>query len=354
MINRCVARTESRASSSSRLFFGRPTCVSFTSLVCETHCSHWRYTIGKYEPLRDHLVSRPKRDPVTMSFAEVEAIVGSLPLSARAGYAWWMNTTEAGAKAWTTAGWSVRSVDLSSESVVFVHKRSLWRGWSKRHQIIVGVFVAVVATLIAALIIGVISRIDTPGNSAAAIATQVSRCIHDHGMSGASVGPIKPPKDTYVPFSQANQGQDIGWKIGTHPYGGGPIPVTLYEACSWPAPPGADPTGYSRILVSTVPGDPQYGGISDPTSYADVLDTSCRKVRIIYVGGEMSESYSNTVTVSRGQIMIADPGTLDPRKPTPKSVDFWARSMNYYVTPGETVVLHAGLPGRILSISCIS
>jgi hypothetical protein len=291
-----------------------------------------------------------------MSFAEVEALVGSLPLSAKARDAWWTSTTGAEAKAWTTAGWSVRSVDFSSESVVFVHKRSPWRGWSKRHQIVVGVFIAVVATLIAASIIGAINRIDTPENSAAAIARQVSSCIHDHGMSGASVGPIKPPKGTYVPFSQANQGQDIGWRIGTHPYGGGPIPVSLYEACSWPAPPGADPTGYSRILVSTVPGDSQYRGVSDPTSYADVLDTSCSKVRITYVGGEMSESYSNTVTVSRGQIAIADPRTLDPQKPTPKpkSVGFWARSMNYYVTPGETVVLHAGLPGRILSISCIS
>ena len=290
-----------------------------------------------------------------MSFAEIEALVGSLPMSARTRRGWWKDTAAAGAKPWSTAGWSVRSVHLLRARVVFVHQPSPQHGWSQRHPVVIAIYVAVAASLVVAVILGLIHLLATPANSATLEAAEVSSCIHDHGMSGASAGPINPSNGTYVPFEEVNQGQDIGWHIGNRTYGGGPIPVSLYESCSWPATPGADTTGYSRILVSTVPGEAQYTGVFDPTGYANVLDTSCKRMRITYTGGQMGVSFSKTVSVSAGEIIVANPKTLEPRKPipNPRSVTSWAKSMNYYITPGETVVLHPRILS-ILSVSCIS
>jgi hypothetical protein len=157
-----------------------------------------------------------------------------------------------------------------------------------------------------------------------------------------------------IPFSKANAGRDFGWRLAGQPFGAGPIPVSLYESCSWPPPPGADATGYSRILVSTVPGDRQWLGEIDPTAFANVLDTSCRKILINYTGGHTGVSFSRTVRISAGELLILYSKAMNPGEPKPKTVSSWAYTVGYYINPGETVVLHPDILSNILSVTCIS
>jgi hypothetical protein len=83
--------------------------------------------VGKYDPLRDHLAACPEAvRELTMSFGEIEQLVGQLPRSARIRRAWWGNTVDARveAQAWRAAGWHVRSVDQAAEQVVFARSVS--------------------------------------------------------------------------------------------------------------------------------------------------------------------------------------------------------------------------------------
>ena len=129
-----------------------------------------------------------------------------------------------------------------------------------------------------------------------------------------------------------------GWYLDGETFGAGTIRVSLYESCSWPPAPGADVTGYSRILVSSVNGETKWGGEFDPLTEANVLDTSCKNMVITYIGGHTGASFSQTVTVSAGQLVIA--GQQRTYQGEPSTVSSWAQSVNYYITPGETVVLH--------------
>jgi hypothetical protein len=54
-----------------------------------------------------------------MAFADIEALVGELPASARLHRPWWANGTNQQARAWRDAGWRVQSVDQTREQVVF-------------------------------------------------------------------------------------------------------------------------------------------------------------------------------------------------------------------------------------------
>ena len=278
-------------------------------------------------------------------------MVGSLPASAWTRREWWQDSSTAGVKAWRRVGWSVRSVDLAARQLVFVHEPSRRHGWSQRHQVVVGVWVTVAGSLIVACILGLIHLLASPADSATIIADQVSSCIREHGMSGASDGPLKPPSGMYVPFSAVNQGRDYGWYLDGKTFGAGTIPVSLYESCSWPPAPGTDVTGYSRILVSSVNGETKWGGEFDPLTEANVLDTSCKNMVITYIGGHTGSSFSQTVTVSAGQLVIA--GQQRTYQGEPSTVSSWGQSVNYYITPGETVVLHEAL-SSILSIVCRS
>lgn len=76
-----------------------------------------------YEPLRQRLV-RAEQPRVTMSFAEIEAVLGRrLPPSARDSKIkrqWWANTdTHSQAKAWLDAGRKAR-LDVASDTVDFI------------------------------------------------------------------------------------------------------------------------------------------------------------------------------------------------------------------------------------------
>lgn len=76
---------------------------------------------GKYRALHHHLSSLAGDKWIAM-FPDVEAILKrSLPRSARRHKAWWSNTTtHTHAKAWLTAGWRTRDVDIHHESLSFV------------------------------------------------------------------------------------------------------------------------------------------------------------------------------------------------------------------------------------------
>jgi hypothetical protein len=76
--------------------------------------------MSKYQPLSDHLASRPDAAWFA-TFAEVERILGfPLPKAARAGGAWWANDPgKAHGRAWSQPGWEVGDLDLAAEQVLF-------------------------------------------------------------------------------------------------------------------------------------------------------------------------------------------------------------------------------------------
>ncbi len=76
---------------------------------------------SKYQPLFDYL-RQCDRQEVTLTFAEIERIVGQpLPSSARSRKAWWSNRKQGGvqARAWIDADFLAEVVDLAAEQVTF-------------------------------------------------------------------------------------------------------------------------------------------------------------------------------------------------------------------------------------------
>jgi hypothetical protein len=82
---------------------------------------------AKYQPLREYLAARQNTPRVQVTFAEIEALIGtSLPDSAFKYREWWSNQSDTSnrsqAAAWLNAGFRVESVDQSRRGgfVVFV------------------------------------------------------------------------------------------------------------------------------------------------------------------------------------------------------------------------------------------
>lgn len=76
---------------------------------------------NKYEPLLNYL-RRSDRAEVTLTFSDIEAILGdALPTSARRQKAWWSNRTKGAlqATAWMSAGYLAEAIDISQETVTF-------------------------------------------------------------------------------------------------------------------------------------------------------------------------------------------------------------------------------------------
>ena len=76
---------------------------------------------SKYYPLFLHL-QQAAGAPVTLSFTQIEALLGtSLPGSARTRAGWWSNRSKGAvqAAAWMDAGYHVNSVDLAAQTVQF-------------------------------------------------------------------------------------------------------------------------------------------------------------------------------------------------------------------------------------------
>lgn len=78
---------------------------------------------SKYDALKQHLLDAD-RGPLTMSFSEVEDVLGfPLPKSARAGDGWWLDRSSSAAHshafAWLAAGRRVGLVDRAAAQVTF-------------------------------------------------------------------------------------------------------------------------------------------------------------------------------------------------------------------------------------------
>lgn len=86
----------------------------------------------KYYPLYQHLKgSSGQKEPIELSFDEIEAIIGSsLPASARRSRSWWANSRASNrvqSAAWMEAGFHVDSVDLEAERVALSRPQRLYR-----------------------------------------------------------------------------------------------------------------------------------------------------------------------------------------------------------------------------------
>jgi DNA-binding transcriptional regulator YiaG len=78
-------------------------------------------TGSKYHPLFDYL-QNCDREEITLSFSEIEALIGSLPATAFKKKNWWSNRDSSSAlqaKAWIGASYSIESVDLNQWTVGF-------------------------------------------------------------------------------------------------------------------------------------------------------------------------------------------------------------------------------------------
>jgi hypothetical protein len=80
---------------------------------------------GKYTPLENYLRNLPKSQrAVTLAFEQIESILKSkLPASAYEDRRWWDHATEGNhvsARAWSTAGWKIKSLDVHAQWVEFV------------------------------------------------------------------------------------------------------------------------------------------------------------------------------------------------------------------------------------------
>lgn len=76
---------------------------------------------SKYYPLFSHL-QQAAGEPVTLTFAQIEELLGSsLPGSARTRAGWWSNRSRGAvqATAWMGASYHVVAVDLTAETVHF-------------------------------------------------------------------------------------------------------------------------------------------------------------------------------------------------------------------------------------------
>ena len=89
-------------------------------------------TLRKYDPLRRYL-SEQHGDSCTLTFSDIEKIIGALlPSSARKRAQWWGNdNTHAQALSWMLAGWSVERPNLAEEYVFFTR---LFRGDSSSRR----------------------------------------------------------------------------------------------------------------------------------------------------------------------------------------------------------------------------
>ena len=75
---------------------------------------------GKYAPLAAYLAAQPG-DAVTLSFAEIETLIGArLPPTARR-QSWWSNSPRwfPHARTWLATGWRIQTVNLAWRTVTF-------------------------------------------------------------------------------------------------------------------------------------------------------------------------------------------------------------------------------------------
>ena len=114
--------------------------------------------MGKYDPLRDYLI-KCGNDEVTLSFADIESILGrALPPSASNYDAWWANigdspfTQHSHAKSWHSAGYkaqanrAAKTVRFYRESVSVVVPVIDWNGSGRIDPVDIGISMAAAGT----------------------------------------------------------------------------------------------------------------------------------------------------------------------------------------------------------------
>jgi DNA-binding XRE family transcriptional regulator len=89
----------------------------------------------KYYPLHEYLRPLSQDEPITLTFGEIEAIIGdALPPSARVSRAWWANSATPQGRAWLDADWLVDAVDVEEAWVVFRPARITYRITPRRRR----------------------------------------------------------------------------------------------------------------------------------------------------------------------------------------------------------------------------
>jgi hypothetical protein len=82
--------------------------------------------MAKYTPLADHLESLPpEKLSVTLTFSDIDRLVGGLPPTAYTTRQFWANDSKVEARAWRSAGWHVDSggVDFNAQTIRFARGR---------------------------------------------------------------------------------------------------------------------------------------------------------------------------------------------------------------------------------------
>ena len=93
--------------------------------------------MNKYEPLTTWL-DEQRDDPVELSFADLEALVGTLPPSATRTRSWWANNARnSQGGAWVSAGW-LATPDFARQSVTFERGEPASRAGAERAKILDG------------------------------------------------------------------------------------------------------------------------------------------------------------------------------------------------------------------------
>ncbi|MGZ4665263.1 MAG: DUF7662 domain-containing protein [Frankiaceae bacterium] len=81
--------------------------------------------MAKYDPLGRWLSAQRDRSEITLSFADIERLIGDgLPASAHRHQAWWANdASHVQASVWLAAGWAVDTADPTARRVRFLRSR---------------------------------------------------------------------------------------------------------------------------------------------------------------------------------------------------------------------------------------
>jgi len=174
--------------------------------------------------------------------------------------------------------------------------------------------------------------------SAIDAAHQVSECMRLHGMKYATQKTANP-EGVASPFLERNGSP---FTRSTVPeYSGGAPTLNEFESCVWPPASYADQTGYTQLLLTTVPGSPDWPGEVTPGAYADIVDGPCAAVRATYVGGHTGTSFSETIEVHAGGLRLTAP-KYPPTGTDISNLSAWGQQMAYYLQPGESAILFAG------------
>jgi hypothetical protein len=176
--------------------------------------------------------------------------------------------------------------------------------------------------------------------NAVTAANQVAQCQRLHDMPYASTRTTNP-SGVSSPFLAKNSNP---YDRGDPIYEAASPTIILFQFCRWPPSPGADQTGYSQVLLTTVPGSSTWPGEVSDQAYADVVDTTCPTVAFVYTGGHTGSSVTTYARVSAMQLVDTEPagGPVAGASPVPTDLSAWADSLAYYLQPGESAVFHPG------------